>query len=809
MAVRKKFRFRPAGVVCSLLFLLSALEIQGSPSDALALLETHCVRCHGDEKTKANFDLVTREALLRGGETGPSISLGKPDESLLIQLVRHEKDPVMPHKERKLAAEEISVLEKWVKEGAPYTRPLNKSPAKEKDSTFVISEKERNHWAFQAIKRPAVPKISDPKPQLKNPIDSFIAAKLKDAGLSFAPAASREQLIRRVSFDLIGLPPTPEEIDSFVKDLSPSAYEKLIDRLLASKHYGERWARHWLDLARYAETDGFEHDAVRPHSWRYRDYVINAFNSDKPYDRFIKEQLAGDELFPNDPVALTATGFNLLGPDMVDSSDQVQRRHNTLNDMTDTAGLAFLGLTIGCARCHDHKQEPISQRDYYSLQAFFASAKFEREKPIPIPEALAKYNDGMKKLAEHPKSLELAELEKPIRQKIFENKLSKLSPEAQMAHRTPAADRSAEQSNLVLETRDKVVITDKDLENGFSTEEKNRWKKLVGDVKKLPKPAPLPKAMTLAKGNPSKARILFRGDYNQPLDEVQPAVPEILSKSSFASRGELVEWLISKDNPLTARVMVNRIWKHHFGRGIVATPSDFGTRGTPPTHPKLLDWLATEFIEQGWSIKKMHKLMLMSATYQQSSTAPASSLDPENRLYGRMNRVRLEGEIIRDALLSISGKLNPAMGGPGVMPPIPKELFAGATGWNASTKPEDHTRRSIYIFARRNLRFPFLEVFDAPDNNLSCAMRESSTTAPQALTLLNADEVILAARATAERLRKEAGSREEQVTLAYRLVLGRKPAPKELELSRAFLQSSPLEEFCRALFNLNEFIYLE
>ena len=782
--------------------------------DALVVLEKHCVSCHGGKSTKAKLDLTTRESLLRGGESGTAVEPGKPEASLLLQMVRHEKDPGMPYKKEKLSDAAIEQIATWIKTGVHYTRRLEAKG--ESSAGFTVSEADRNHWAFQPIRRPQPPKVSS---ATQNPIDQFIFARLEKAGLSFAPPATKEQIIRRVSFDLVGLPPTPEEIDSFSKDRSSHAYERLIDRLLASPRYGERWGRHWLDLARFAESDGFEHDAVRPHAWRYRDYVIRSFNADKPYDRFIREQLAGDELWPDNPEATIATGFNLLGPDMVDSSDQVQRRHNTLNDMTDTTALVFLGLTAGCARCHDHKFEPFSQRDYYGLQAFFTPARFHPEKPVPTPAAQRAFDEAMKEFREQPKVRELAELEAPLREKIFSRKVAKLSPEAQMAHQTAPGERTVEQANLVLETEDKVAVSEQDLAAEFKGDNKDRRKELLAEVKKLPKPEPLPKAMALTgTGSAAKTFVLYRGEYNQPGDEVMPSVPTVLRRDSVPEdvgasvpkyRTRLAEWIASEKNPLTARVMVNRIWQHHFGRALVETPSDFGTHGQKPSHPELLDWLASEFMARGWSIKEMHKLMLMSATYQQSSASPANKFDPDNQLYGRMNRLRLEGEVIRDTLLAVSGRLNLEMDGPGVFPPIPKELFQGAAGWTASADPQDHSRRSIYIFARRNLRFPFLEVFDAPDNNLSCPIRERSTTAPQALTLLNADEVLSAAELTAARLKKQSASADERVTMAYRLTLGRPPNEREMNLSRDFLARHPLEEFCRALFNLNDFVYIE
>jgi mono/diheme cytochrome c family protein len=825
--------------------------------DALALLETHCVACHGGEKTKGGLDITSRESLLRGGESGPSVVPGKPQSSLLYQLVTHAKEPAMPNKKPKLARGDLAAISDWIKAGVPYSRALSKGTTPTSNQTrgeFAITDDDRQHWAFQPIKRPAPPTISNPQSAIRNPIDQFILAKLRAAGLQPAPPATKETLIRRVTLDLIGLPPTPKEIDAFLADTSPQAYERLIDRLLASPHYGERWGRHWLDLARFAETDGFEHDAVRPHSWRYRDYVVHAFNADKPYDRFIREQLAGDELWPDDSDALIATGFNLLGPDMVDSADQIQRRLNTLNDMTDTAGLVFLGLTVGCARCHDHKFEPLSQRDYYGLQAFFAPAQFKRDQTIGSPAERAANDAAMRKVNNHPKMRQLTELEEQAREKLRQKKLAKLSPEAQTAHNTPPEKRTAEEANLVLETQAMVEVFDKELTESLSAEEKARRAALRREVATLQKPPPLPMTMALANSNnvPAKTAILHRGDYNSPRDLVEAGFPLVLggpgstpaqmsrgaggtARSHAQSRTALANWLAAPDNPLTARVMVNRIWQHHFGRGLVAMPSDFGTHGAKASHPELLDWLASEFIARGWSLKQMHKLMLASATYQQSTSGGTGStssqtlsskaalnksnqgaggiapsqIDPDNRLYWRFNRLRLEGEVVRDSLLAVSGQLNLKMGGLGVFPPIPEDVFKGAKGWTVSKDARDYSRRSLYIFARRNLRFPFLEVFDAPDSNLSCPARERSTTAPQSLTLLNADEVVTAAKATAARLTREADSDETRVALAYRLILGRPPTAKEAAMSREFLSQSPLNELCRALFNLNAFVYLD
>lgn len=705
------------------------------------------------------------------------------------------------------------------------------------NSTSDSTTTARTHWAFQPLQEVESPKLLD-STWPKTPIDRFILATLEENGLRPADPATREQLIRRVTFDLMGLPPTPFEIDAFVNEPDSDAYEKVIDRLLASPHYGERWGRHWLDLVRFAESDGFEHDAIRPHAWRYRDYVVRSFNMDKPYDRFVREQIAGDELNPEDRDSLIATAFNLLGPDMVDSSDQIQRRHNSLNDMTDTTGLVFLGLTIGCARCHDHKFEPISQRDYYSLQAFFTPAAFHRDFPIPTDEARLAYEAAMRIYNFKADKIRdrIQALETPYREQLRLEKLASFSEGTRVAHATAREDRTPAQAALVEETKAKLKVSDKEIQKLLSAGENRNRKALNEEMKRLPKPKPLPMTLALQTSREPrvKTHLLLRGDYRNPKEEVQPRFPEVLGtvrggqtfsaastdfkgraavdpELSPKSRTVLAEWITDPENPLTARVIVNRVWQHHFGRGLVPTPSDFGANGLPPTHPQLLDWLSGEFVARGWSIKQLHRMILLSSTFRQSSTASpeARARDPENHYYSRWPRVRLEGEVIRDSLLALGGRLNPKMEGPGIFPPIPEDVFKGAKGWRVSARPEDHVRRSVYIFARRNLRFPFLEVFDAPDNNLSCAARGRSTTAPQSLTLLNSDIAIAAATTVAELLAEQSEPQDKQISQASRLILGRRPSPRELEMAREFLRHSPLSELCRALFNLNAFIYVD
>ncbi|MFO0806304.1 MAG: DUF1549 and DUF1553 domain-containing protein [Gemmataceae bacterium] len=653
-------------------------------------------------------------------------------------------------------------------------------------TTPVVAEEK--HWAFQPVTRPAN----------RHSIDSFFPAP--------RPEASRTVLIRRVTFDLTGLPPTPDEVDAFLKDESPDAYGKLIDRLLASPRYGERQGRHWLDLARYADTNGYEFDEPRPDAWRYRDYVIKSFNDDKPFDRFILEQLAGDEAFPGNRDALIATGFNLLGPDMTDSSDQLQRRHNTLNDMTDTAALAFLGLTMGCARCHDHKFEPIPQADYFRMQAFFQSAAFRKDLPVITPEEQAA---RMKAQADYDESTKvffqrIARVELPHRTKLYDAKLAKLSAEAQAAHRTDADKRTGGQQELVRDTQRLVNVSDTEVAKLLTEDEKEQVRALnamiAGFASKKPPPAPV--AMGLAASEkPERTFILERGELTNRGAEVNPGFPRILSggavKDAPGGRLALAKWIASKDNPLTARVIVNRLWQHHFGEGLVRTPSDFGLRGARPTNPELLDWLAAELTAPAdgrpWALKRMHKLMLMSNAYRAVRSKP----------------MRLEGEAVRDSLLAISGTLNFRAGGPGVVLPEASAAAGGSRAVPATADIAEHARRSVYLFSRRNLRLPFLEAFDLPDSNMSCPKREKSTIAPQALSLLNSPEVMRAATALSGRLMKEAKTDSERIDLAWRLALGRPPTDAERTRAAKFLQDSPLNELCRGLFNLNEFVYVD
>jgi len=692
---------------------------------------------------------------------------------------------------------------------------------------------DREHWSFVPPRRPEVPRVKDGSwPQ--NPIDAFIQARLAARGLGHTPEADRATLLRRLRFGLTGLPPTPEEVEAFRADRSPLAYERLVDRLLASPHYGERWGQHWLDLARYAETDGFEFDQARPDAWRYRDWVVQALNRDLPYDRFVRLQLAGDEVRPGDPAAFIATGFNRCYPDMVDLNDQGLRRQNALNDITETTGLVFLGLTIGCARCHDHKFDPIRQTDFYSLQAFFTPARFRDDYP------LARASDR-RAFAEHLRKWEdelalaraaLIRLESPWRIVLAPGAPAGLNDEMATAFARTEAERTPRDVELVFEAlaRDKrispaawtVVL---DPITGYAR------RVLLTRLERIKRSAP--RALPLARGVDEVAPtapptyLLRRGEYGARGPEVRPVFPVVLCSNEAEAvarprprtftgrRTALADWLVRPDQPLTARVMVNRLWQHHFGRGLVGTPSDFGTMGDEPTHPELLDWLATEFVARDWSVKAMHRLILTSAVYRQSSRAFAMGLtaDPENSLLWRQNRLRLDGEAIRDALLAISGRINQTMGGPSVFPELPpdlKRLSSKGAVWPVSPQLEDRERRSIYVFVRRNLRYPFFEVFDRPDTNVSCPQRPVTTIAPQALTLLNSPLAHDSARLLAARVAREAGpDRDRQIDRVSRLAFGRDPDAVERQMMDEFLSRGRLEHLCLALLNTNAFIYVD
>jgi len=694
-----------------------------------------------------------------------------------------------------------------------------------------IKPEDRAHWAFIPPRKADTPPVREAG-WARNAIDAFVLARLEAEGIPHAPEADRPTLLRRLSFDLIGLPPTPEESEAFLADRSPDAYEAQVDRLLASPHHGERQAQHWLDLARYADTDGFEFDEVRPDAWRYRDWVVKALNRDLPYDRFLALQLAGDELEPDDPESTVATGFNRCYPDMVDLNDQGLRRQNALDDITETTGLAVLGLTIGCARCHDHKFDPVSQVDFYGLQAFFTPARFRDDYPILRPEERSSYERKLAAWRDDVARIQarILRLEAPARARLAPEPPPGLDDLVLRALARDEAERSPEEVGIVFGAlaQDKRVAASDLIPAAGPERSEYTGARAELDRRLRQRPSATAKARVIDESGPSAPPTFLRrrGDYLAKGPEVRPAFPAVLaggppeirpSPRSSGRRSALAAWLARPDHPLTARVAVNRLWQGHFGRGLVASPSDFGLMGESPSHPELLDRIARELIDRGWSLKAIHRLIVTSAAYRQSSrpTPEAARLDPDGILLSRHPRRRLDGEAIRDALLAASGRLRPEMGGPCVFPELPAELTRlsskGAI-WPVSPRPEDRDRRSLYVFTRRNLRYPFFEAFDRPDTNASCPRRAITTIAPQALSLLNGRLAAESARTFADRVAREAGpDPAARIDRAYRLALGRPPDQAEARLAKDVLrgQGPDLADFCLALININEFIYVD
>jgi len=719
--------------------------------------------------------------------------------------------------------------------------------------TDRFTPEERNYWAFQPVASPKVPSVRDLR-WVRNPIDAFILSQLEAKGLRPSSPADRLTLLRRVTLDLVGLPPTPDEVEAFLKDSSPQAYEKVVDRLLQSPHYGERWARHWLDLARYAESEGFKADETRPNIWRYRDYVIRSLNQDKPYDRFVRDQIAGDELWPGDVDARLATAFNRHYPDESNARNLLQRRQEILNDITDTVGAVFTGLTFGCARCHDHKFDPILQADYYRLQAFFANTRAADDVLLTPPGTLEGYQKRLAVWEEKTRDVRsaMSAILEPRRKEIVDELFVKYPPEIQAAITKPDAERTPIEWQMFYKAKPYMNPNVEEVAKTLKGDARTQYAALKAELEKSaewhPGELPMGVAMVDANRTAPKTHVLSVGVYNAPLQEVEPGFLTILNPSSAkiepprgqdstGRRAALANWLADPKNPLPARVMANRLWHHHFGRGIVATPSDFGTMGERPTNPQLLDWLASEFVRQGWSMKAMHRLMVTSNTYRQSSryNDVAAKVDPQNRLLWHFPRQRLEGEVIRDSELAVAGLLNTKMGGPSVFPELPPGMESRG-GWKVNEDPTERNRRSVYIFVRRNTRYPMLESLDMPDTHESCGRRNMTTTAPQALTLLNSKLTLEWAQAFAARVLYKAGTvASQQVEAAYQLAYSRKPDAAELQTALGFLErqrgiiaaregaalalptptpepmdrpaAAALVDLCHMLMNSNEFVY--
>ncbi|HEY2837874.1 MAG TPA: DUF1549 and DUF1553 domain-containing protein [Pirellulales bacterium] len=701
--------------------------------------------------------------------------------------------------------------------------PPTATPEKE------ITDADRDHWAFLPLSK-VEPLAVDHPEWNTNGVDRFLRAAMKAKSVEPLPQAGRATLIRRVTFDLTGLPPTPAQVADFVSDNSPDAYERLVDRLLASRAYGERYAQHWLDLARFAETDGFEHDLVRENAWRYRDWVIDALNRDLPFDEFTRQQIAGDELYPDDPSAAVATGFLLCGPDMPDINLVEERRHQVLNEMTSTVGAVFLAMQVGCAQCHDHKFDPVTQHDFYRLRTFFESAEIFKEHPIPtVAEAEARrLADAVWTKEDHQRERRRRELVDLGRKRCRE--------------KNPDEIPSAEE-----------VL------NELTADERTTHDELAAQLAGLPALPKLPVGRVMRPTKPKLGHLYARGDFRHPEAELNCGYPRVLARPednpparSDRPRTELARWLTAPDRAIVVRAITNRVWQWHFGVGLSPTPSDFGQMGTAPDRPELLDWLARRFAADGYTFKKLHRLLVTSRAYKGAS-GPADSgwsteqalgaqavwkasaeKDPHNSFLWRRRRLRLEGEAIRDAMLASAERLSSRHGGPGVRPPLPPEVTVTLLKdqWRVTEDAEDHRRRSVYLFVRRNLRYPLFDVFDRPDTNASCPARHESTTGTQSLVLFNSEFSLDCARALAGLLTKDGTRpRSAQIREAYARVFSREPSADEIRLADQFLtrqadllkherreedrpanwdaDAAALADFCLALFNASEFVYVD
>ncbi len=855
------------GYVASLIVFCVA-AFAASPTfekDIRPILKAHCFDCHGEgEKLNGGLDLRLQRLMLKGGDDGPVIVPGKPHKSLVYKLIQSGE---MPKREQKLTREQVGLIKEWIASGAKTARP---EPA-ELGKGGGITEEERAFWSFQPIRRPIIPK-ANPKGRARTPIDALLLSAMAKKKLNFSPDAEKVTLLRRAYFDLLGLPPTPTEVEGFLADAAPDAYEKLIDRLLESPHYGERWGRHWLDIAGYADSDGYsDADPARAYAYKYRDYVIRSFNHDKPIDQFITEQLAGDELAQvtqdkpqpalSDPQLrelLIATGFLRMGADgtATPAVDQDTVRNQTVADTIKIVSTSLLGLTVGCAQCHDHRYDPIPQTDYYRLRAVIEPAYDWKNWRTPDQRLISLYTEeDRKKAAEVEAEAKKLAAEKETKQKQYIDEaltkhLEKFEPELRgklrAAYDTASDKRSAEQKKLLADNPS-VNINPGVLYqyNQKAADELKAMDAKVVEIRGRRPPEDFISVLTEPKDKLPVTYLFHRGDPKQPKDAVSPggltvlAPPglciELPSKDSALQtsgrRLAFARWLTSTKNPLVARVLVNRVWQHHFGRGLVATPSDFGAMGERPSHPELLDWLASDFTEHGWRLKRVHKMIMTSAAYRQSSkhNELGDRQDPENRFYWRKSVDRLDAEVIRDAMLAASGVLNRTLCGPPVpvRPDVHGQIVVGVDKTQGDNRmPIDvalsgeEFRRSVYIQVRRSRPLAVLHAFDAPVMEVNCEKRQSSTVATQSLMLMNSQFVLDQATRFAKRLRKEGGQElSDQIKRAWQLAFSRNPTTGELSDATAFLitqadakpkdELQPLTNLCQALLSANEFLYVD
>jgi len=853
--------------------------------DVRPILKQHCFQCHGEgEKLKGGVDLRLRRFMDKPAESGAHVVVpGQPEQSEMVRLVREGE---MPEKGKKLPAKEIAVLEQWVAQGAKTARPEPEQVPK-----FFITEEERAFWAFQPIRRTAPPKVKDAR--VRTPIDAFLLAKLEAKGFGFNPEASKETLLRRLTLDLTGLPPTPHEIALFLADEATDAYERLVERLLASPHYGERWGRHWLDVAGYADSEGYtDADPVRPWAYKYRDYVIRSLNADKPFDQFIREQLAGDEMvkpplknFPAEAVEkLTATGFLRMSPDGTASaaaSDQKIARNAVVTETLKVVSSSLLGMTVGCAQCHDHRHDPIPQSDYYRFRAIFEPALDTEKWRVPAARLVSLQPDDQRaKAAEIEKEAKVVEAERLVKQEefisdILERELApkpeELREPLRTAYRTVVKARTPEQVKLLMDHPSVMNLSGGSLylyDRTYQTKNADELKKFTERAAEIRKRKPVEEFVPALTEPPGLAKLpptfLFsRGDVMAPKEQVSPGELMILaalrpaeipekspSLPTSGRRLALAQSLTDGKHPLTTRVLVNRIWNHHFGRGIVASLGDFGHLGDRPTHPELLDWLASEFVARDWSLKELHRLIVTSSAYRQTSVREAEKdrADPDNYLLGRMNARRLEAETIRDAMLVVTAKFNPKMFGAPVplMADEDGQIIVGVDTTDTAGRPSgkfvplngEEFRRSLYVQMRRSKPLGLLETFDLPRMEPNCEIRNASTVAPQSLAMMNGEFTLAQSKFFAERISREAGADPEaQVKRAWLLAFGATPSASELKDSTAFLvtqaahfkaepvkpapaakgkEAPPAEPpmlalatFCQALLTSNQFLYAD
>ncbi|QDS95356.1 Planctomycete cytochrome C [Roseimaritima multifibrata] len=770
------------------------------------ILAKHCYACHGPDIAESGLSFVDRESALAESESGEhAIVPGDTELSMLVARISSgDEFERMPPEGDPLSPDEIKILSDWIDEGAEWS----------------------DHWAFVPMKRVEVPQIDNPE-WSANPIDAFVYDRLAKSGLAPNPSADKRTLIRRAYYDLIGLPPTVEQIEAFLADTSADAYPKLIDELLESPHYGERWGRHWLDLVRYGETNSFERDSVKPNAWKYRDYVIESFNEDKPYDQFIREQLAGDELDEVTRESLIATGYYRLGIWDDEPADRLLARYDELDDLITTTGQVFLGLTINCARCHDHKIDPIPQKDYYAMVAFFGDVtpygnrgdeRTNNQIDLSSPELRQAYAESDRRIAEIEKAMHAIE----------QDGISRMSAPDQRATEGPAKERrQILKANLKKNLSDEQWTKYTELKETLASARKQRQSLAARET-----------AMGLAsyRSTEEPTRLLFRGNPHSPADEVGIGFPKLFNadepaaptrgteKGSAGRRRILADWIASKENMMTSRVMANRVWQFHFGRGIVRSTSNFGQLGTPPTHPKLFEWLAFRLMDEDWKLKPLHRLIMTSRTYQMSSQNrdDAIAVDPNNDLFWRFDRRRLSAEEVRDSILAVNGSLNRKLYGESVFPKISDEVLAGQSvpgkGWNVSS-PEESDRRSIYVHVKRSLLLPLLTAFDYPEPDRTCDGRFATLQPGQALSLLNSDFIHAESKILLASIGGSEQPNEAIVRKAIQSVLSRQATDIEIAEGSELIEALAAREevsreratqlYCLSVINWNEFLFLD